>query len=91
MKKENQSIVEAKRDAARKMAEDQHKADFAHHTKRIEWLKQENPVWACGTPLGKWERFHLLEASERYMDEQKKNGGRYGYGYRSCNCEPRCA
>lgn len=38
-----------------------------HHMQRIEWLSEENPVFACGTPVSKSDVFNLLQASKQAL------------------------
>ncbi|HCL4191813.1 TPA: hypothetical protein N2C63_006097 [Pseudomonas aeruginosa] len=69
--------------AAAKLAADQRDADMAHHKRRIEWLKQESPAWACGTTVARYDKEKMLLASLEYLANPDGH-------FNHCNCEPLC-
>ena len=52
---------------AKNMAIRQARYDRLHHLKRLVWLRGENPLWSCGTPLSRYEIQKLIEGSEEVL------------------------
>lgn len=42
--------------------------DIQRHQERVEWLSGESPVWACGTPMGEYDRRTLLLQSRNELN-----------------------
>ena len=53
---------------ARNMAIRQARYDRLHHLKRLVWLRGENPLWSCGTPLSRYEVQQLINGSEEALE-----------------------
>lgn len=71
---------------AKKIADEQRAADKAHHEKRVRWLSQDRPVWACGTPVSPGDKYNFLKRSLTILaTEDWKNF------LNSCHCTPRCS
>jgi hypothetical protein len=69
---------------AQRMADAQRAADRAHHTKRVQWLTPDSPLWGCGAPVSPSDRTSLLNQSQAYLRDPAGS-------FNHCNCEPRCA
>ena len=54
-------------DTAKNMAIRQASYDRLHHLKRLVWLRDDTPLWSCGTPISRYEVLQLIHGSEQVL------------------------
>jgi hypothetical protein len=50
-------------------------ADRRHHEDRIQWLTQENPCWADGSPVSASDVRHMLKQSRECLADKSGMAG----------------